>query len=42
MTQNATQEVVAKFLNDDIVLNYGCPTEIITDRGNNFTTNMLN
>ncbi|CAF4741665.1 unnamed protein product [Rotaria sp. Silwood1] len=39
---NATHEVVAKFVYQEIVLNFGCPTEIITDRGNNFTTAMLN
>ncbi|CAF4400992.1 unnamed protein product, partial [Rotaria sordida] len=36
VAQNAIHEVVTKFLNDDIVLNFGCPTEIITHRGNNF------
>ncbi|CAF3460544.1 unnamed protein product [Rotaria sp. Silwood1] len=39
---NATHEVVAKFVYQEIVLNFGCPTEIITDRGNNFTIAMLN
>ncbi|CAF5037515.1 unnamed protein product, partial [Rotaria sp. Silwood1] len=39
---NATHEVVAKFVYQEIVLNFGCPTEIITDRGNSFTTAMLN
>ncbi|CAF1182966.1 unnamed protein product [Rotaria sordida] len=42
VAQNAIHEVVTKFLNDDIVLNFGCPTEIITDRGNNFTINISN
>ncbi len=39
---NATHEVVAKFIYHEIVLNFGCPTEIITDRGSNFTTKTLN
>ena len=30
-----------KFVYDEIVLHFGCPTEIMTDRGNNFTTAML-
>ncbi|CAF2747692.1 unnamed protein product [Rotaria sp. Silwood2] len=42
VAQNATQEVVAKFIYKEIVLNFGCPVEILTDRGNNFTTTMLN
>jgi transposase InsO family protein len=42
VTSNATHEFVAKFVYEEIVLNFGCPTEIITDRGNNFTTTMLN
>ncbi len=42
VVQNATHEVVAKFVYEEIVLNFGCPTEIITDRGNNFTTTTLN
>jgi hypothetical protein len=42
VTQNATHEFVAQFVYEEIVLKFGCPTEIITDRGNNFTTTMLN
>jgi len=42
VTQHATHEFVAKFVYEEIVLNFGCPTELITDRGNNFTTSMLN
>jgi transposase InsO family protein len=42
VAQNATHEFVAKFVYEEIVLNFGCPVEIITDRGNNFTTTMLN
>ena len=30
-----------KFVYDEIVLRFGCPTEIITNRGNNFTTAIL-
>ncbi|CAF1445492.1 unnamed protein product, partial [Rotaria sordida] len=41
VAQNAPYEVIAKFVYDEIALNFGCPTEIIPDRGNNFTTNML-
>lgn len=37
----ATHELVAKFVYEAIVLNFGCPTEIITDRGTNFTTATL-
>ncbi|CAF3434864.1 unnamed protein product [Rotaria socialis] len=40
--QNAKHEIVAKFVYEEIVLNFGCPIEIITDRGQNFTTTMLN
>ncbi|CAF3028738.1 unnamed protein product [Rotaria sp. Silwood2] len=42
VAQNAKHEIVAKFVYEEIVLNFGCPTEIITDRGTNFTTTMLN
>jgi transposase InsO family protein len=42
VVQHATHEVIAKFIYKEIVLNFGCPTEIITDRGNNFTTTTLN
>ncbi|CAF4320169.1 unnamed protein product, partial [Rotaria sordida] len=42
VAQNVTHEVIAKFVYDEIVLNFGCPTEIIPDRGNNFTQHMLN
>jgi transposase InsO family protein len=42
VAQNATHEIVAKFIYQEIVLNFGCPTEIITDRGSNFTTATLN
>jgi transposase InsO family protein len=42
VAQNATHEIVAKFIYQEIVLNFGCPAEIITDRGSNFTTATLN
>ncbi|CAF4776540.1 unnamed protein product, partial [Rotaria sp. Silwood2] len=29
--QNAKHEIIAKFVYEEIVLNFGCPTEIITD-----------
>ncbi|CAF4287188.1 unnamed protein product [Rotaria sordida] len=39
-----TQLILKKRItpNDGIVFNFGCPTEIITDQDNNFTTNILN
>ncbi|CAF1263743.1 unnamed protein product, partial [Didymodactylos carnosus] len=30
---NATTQTVAKFLHDEIMMNYGCPSELLTDRG---------
>ncbi|CAF4379663.1 unnamed protein product, partial [Rotaria sordida] len=42
VAQNATHEVIAESVCDEIVLNFGCPTEIIPDRENHFTKNMLN
>ena len=40
-TPTATHDVVAKFVYEMIVLNFGCPSEIITDRGNHFTADLL-
>ncbi|CAF4402126.1 unnamed protein product, partial [Rotaria sordida] len=42
VAQNATHEVIAELVYNEIVLNFGCPTETIPDRGKNFTKNMLN
>ena len=39
---DATHEFVAKFVYEEVVLHFGCPTEIITDRKNNFITVTLN
>ncbi|CAF3068175.1 unnamed protein product [Rotaria socialis] len=41
-TQNLKHEMVAQFVYEEIVFKFGCPVEILTDRGNNFTTTMLN
>jgi len=37
----ATEEAVAEFLYHDIVIHYGCPNEIVTDRGANFLAKTL-
>jgi hypothetical protein len=37
----ASNDIVAKFLHEEIVMRFGCPTEIITDRAPNFTTATL-
>lgn len=36
-----TAEVVAKFINKEIVLNFGVPDEIHTDRGTNFMSEVV-
>jgi transposase InsO family protein len=38
---DATAEVVADFIHDEIVMRFGCPSEILTDRGANFTSHLL-
>jgi diphthamide synthase subunit DPH2 len=38
----ATEEAVANFLYHEILIQYGCPTEIITDRRDNFMAMTLN
>lgn len=38
----ATEDEVANFLYHEILIQYGCPTEIITDRGANFMAKTLN
>ena len=40
-TPDATAATVAKFLYNDIVTSYGCPTEIISDRGSAFVSRTL-
>ncbi|OBZ81591.1 Transposon Tf2-6 polyprotein, partial [Choanephora cucurbitarum] len=37
----ASQEAVADFIYEEIVMRFGCPTEIITDRGANFTSGLV-
>lgn len=39
---HATHEIVAQFIYHEIVLHFGCPVEILTDRALNFTTATLN
>ena len=40
-TPDATAETVAKFIYEDIVASYGCPRELISDRGPAFTSKVL-
>lgn len=37
----ASKEAVADFIYEEIVMRFGCPTEIITDRGANFTSGLV-
>lgn len=37
----ASKEAVAQFIYEEIVLKFGCPNEIITDRGANFTSGLV-
>lgn len=39
--KEATAEEVARFIYEEIVCNFGCPEEILTDRGSNFTARTL-
>ncbi len=39
--KEATAEEVAKFIYTEIVCQFGCPQEILTDRGSNFCANTL-
>ena len=39
--KEATAQEVAKFIYEEIVSNFGCPQEILTDRGSNFTAQTL-
>ncbi|KAJ8651750.1 hypothetical protein O0I10_012677 [Lichtheimia ornata] len=38
---DATSEAIAKFIHEEIVMRFGCPDEIVTDRGANFTGKFL-
>ncbi|KAL1914164.1 uncharacterized protein VTP21DRAFT_10268 [Calcarisporiella thermophila] len=38
---DATEETVANFLYFDIMMNYGCPSEILTDRGSQFMSRVI-
>ena len=37
----ATEEKVAKFLRENVFYKYGYPRELVTDQGNQFTSNMI-
>ena len=37
----ATAEAIADFLYEEIVMRFGCPAEIITDRGSSLTSNIM-
>lgn len=38
---DATSEAIAKFIHEEIVMRFGCPDEIVTDRGANFMGKFL-
>lgn len=38
----ASKEAVADFIYDEIVMRFGCPSEILTDRGANFNSGLVN
>ncbi|KAG1001557.1 hypothetical protein G6F27_012762 [Rhizopus arrhizus] len=38
---DATAEAVADFIYEEIVMRFGCPAEIVTDRGANFTSKLV-
>ena len=37
----ASAEAVEDFIYEEIVMRFGCPKEILTDRGGNFTSNIV-
>jgi hypothetical protein len=37
----ATGEAIASFIYEEIVMRFGCPKEILTDRGSNFMSNVV-
>eukprot|EP00158_Paraphelidium_tribonemae_P008300 Partr_v1_DN28545_c0_g1_i2_m73298 putative Gypsy retrotransposon integrase 1 len=39
--KNATHDEIAKFIYEEIVKNFGVPSEIVTDRGRNFLARPL-
>ncbi|KAG2215853.1 hypothetical protein INT45_013897 [Circinella minor] len=39
---DATGEAIANFLYEEIMMRFSCPNEILTDRGANFMSNVLN
>jgi len=39
--KTATEEKVAKFLRENVFYNFGYPRELVTDQGNQFTSNMI-
>lgn len=37
----ASKEAVANFIYEEIVIKFGCPVEIVTDRGANFCSGLV-
>ncbi|OBZ80202.1 Transposon Ty3-I Gag-Pol polyprotein, partial [Choanephora cucurbitarum] len=38
----ATKETIANFIYEEIMMRFGCPSEILTDRGSNFNSELVN